>query len=329
LFNVARTHRAAQFKRKIGLAIGRFALQRGPRFAATSFGISIPLANYWKLKLLDPHFHPASHGGRRYTRFNSLDVQLITHLVWNQCQIEPRTSRAEYVDMLRRKGYIVSKQYLSSLFHKWRWSFHYPTRTQLKKYTTENMLYYVEYMAKVKYFDEASFCPRELARRKALGPKNFKLIVVDGVGLNEPPITVSVLVSVSDPVLPVKCTMKEETNDQYDFLATIIQFIEAGYLVQGDILILDNARIHDSLDIWDPLTQALERHQIQMIFLPKYSPELNPCELVHAFVKKYLRDHSLQLQQLPLWARILKGISKINVENVLNFYCHCTQYKTK
>ena len=106
----------------------------------------------------------------------------------------------------------------------------------------------------------------------------------------------------SNSAVPFVVDMVADTNDQYDFLAVIINFIEAGHLVgisffisyvltyvEGDYLIMDNCRIHGAQDTLTTLFNLLEAAGVHLVYLPPYSPELNPCELVFASVKNYLR----------------------------------------
>jgi transposase len=50
-------------------------------------------------------------------------------------------------------------------------------------------------------------------------------------------------------------------------------------------LIVDNAAVHYGTDINEIVIFALESVGAKLIFLPAYSPELNPCELCFAIVK--------------------------------------------
>lgn len=54
--------------------------------------------------------------------------------------------------------------------------------------------------------------------------------------------------------------------------------------MRGDTLVVDNARIHKARDIVPTLRAALAAAGVRMLFLPTYSPELNPCELIFAQV---------------------------------------------
>lgn len=53
----------------------------------------------------------------------------------------------------------------------------------------------------------------------------------------------------------------------------------------GDVVILDNLSAHNSIRAG----QCLHRHGAWFLFLPKYSPDLNPIEMAFAKLKEHLR----------------------------------------
>ena len=65
--------------------------------------------------------------------------------------------------------------------------------------------------------------------------------------------------------------------------------LTAGALVRGDILVLDNAKVHFAESIKAVAEALLYATGVEMMFLPAYSPELNPCELIFGLVKAELR----------------------------------------
>ncbi len=111
-----------------------------------------------------------------------------------------------------------------------------------------------------------------------------------------------------------------ETSTARSFLQYVLYLLDAGHLVPGDILILDNASIHFAEEICDDLVAMLAESGVALRFLPTYSPELNPCEIVFSKMKSQLRywrgDDRFYME-------VLKAASSITYANMLAFYRHC------
>lgn len=106
-----------------------------------------------------------------------------------------------------------------------------------------------------------------------------------------------------------------------DFLKFIIQAVAEGYLQEGNILICDNASVHGSQDTLSLLYPLLDRMKIKLKFLPAYSPELNPIELVFMKVKRYLREY--RTPQLSLWTDIGIAFGTVQWIDIFRFYSKC------
>ena len=88
----------------------------------------------------------------------------------------------------------------------------------------------------------------------------------------------------------------------------------------GDIFVVDNASVHNAAEIVDQLEAALDAAHVRMIFLPTYSPELNPCELVFGQIKARLRRHR---QEGAFWREILDALGTVTLANVAAYYLKC------
>jgi len=99
-----------------------------------------------------------------------------------------------------------------------------------------------------------------------------------------------------------------------------LYLLEEGKLVSGDYLILDNCGIHGADESWGTLYTLLEAAGVSLIFLPTYSPEFNPCELVFAQVKNYLRHHRTSA---PFDREILNAFSAITFMDLYLMYMQC------
>ena len=60
------------------------------------------------------------------------------------------------------------------------------------------------------------------------------------------------------------------------------------------ILIMDNFSVHHVNEVREVLQQA----GILVLFLPPYSPDLNPLEEAFSYIKQYLRKHDELLQAI-------------------------------
>lgn len=85
--------------------------------------------------------------------------------------------------------------------------------------------------------------------------------------------------------------------------ATIFRAYAEQFLVPelspGDIVVLDNLSSHKN----DAAREAIERAGAEMLFLPPYSPDLNPIEQVFAKLKHLLRKAAARTVD-TLWNEI-------------------------
>ena len=79
------------------------------------------------------------------------------------------------------------------------------------------------------------------------------------------------------------CVLDRPVNRR-NFLAYVQQFL-VPTLKPGDIVVLDNLRSHKNPDV----RQAIRAAGARLVFLPAYSPDLNPIEQVFAKLKALLR----------------------------------------
>ena len=110
------------------------------------------------------------------------------------------------------------------------------------------------------------------------------------------------------------------TNDKWDFVRTITWFIRRGGLIAGDVLVLDNARIHNAAESSEILSGILDLAGVRLIFLPAYSPELNPCELVFGHVKQGMTGGR---GVGGVWEEALERFLAITMEQMDAWYRHC------
>ena len=98
------------------------------------------------------------------------------------------------------------------------------------------------------------------------------------------------------------------------FLAYVEQVL-CPTLKAGDIVVLDNLGSHRS----DKIRQAIEAAGASLLYLPKYSPDLNPIENAFAKLKAGLR-RAAERSTEALWDRIGKLIDDFTPQECANYF---------
>lgn len=100
------------------------------------------------------------------------------------------------------------------------------------------------------------------------------------------------------------------------FTQYVRQFL-APELVPGDIVVMDNLSSHKGADVH----AAIASRGARLLFLPPYSPDLNPIELAFAKLKTLLRTAAERTRE-DLWQRIGSLIERFKPEECSNYFRH-------
>jgi hypothetical protein len=170
------------------------------------------------------------------------------------------------------------------------------------KFTQENIDRTTEYIAllmtmdsrRIKFGDEKSLKGREIFNRKVRRcpiTGVVESIIVDPDFRNA--YSIIGFCGIDPRTVPFDFYINEGTNDAEDFSDAVEMAVLKGFLLPGDVLILDNASIHrfkeaESLEDW-----LWDNFYILLIFLPTRSPELNPIELLWHILVARLKNWDL------------------------------------
>ena len=113
------------------------------------------------------------------------------------------------------------------------------------------------------------------------------------------------------------CMTVEGATDTEVFRAYVRQIL-CPTLHSGDVVIMDNLSPHKS----DPTLRLIEQQGAQVLFLPAYSPDLNPIELMWSKVKAFLRKTEARTQPALIQA-IAAALASITLQDALNWFAHC------
>lgn len=101
------------------------------------------------------------------------------------------------------------------------------------------------------------------------------------------------------------------------FLAYVEQFL-APTLSEGDVVILDNLGSHKVSGV----REAVEARGAWLLFLPPYSPDLNPVELAFSKLKRLLRDAGERTMD-TLWTTIGHLLNQFSPAECASYMRHC------
>jgi transposase len=86
-------------------------------------------------------------------------------------------------------------------------------------------------------------------------------------------------------------------------------------LSSGDIVVMDNLPAHKRSQI----RVAIEAVGAQLMYLPPYSPDLNPIEMAFAKLKAALRKAAARSLQ-ALWTAIADALTNFTPQDCINFF---------
>jgi transposase len=113
------------------------------------------------------------------------------------------------------------------------------------------------------------------------------------------------------------CMALEGTTDTESFRA-YIQAVLVPTLRPGDIVIMDNLSPHKS----DATLALIKQAEAQVLFLPAYSPDLNPIEMMWSKVKHLLRSMEARTPE-DLMTAIGQALSHVTPKDAMNWFAHC------
>jgi transposase len=113
------------------------------------------------------------------------------------------------------------------------------------------------------------------------------------------------------------CMALEGTTDTESFRAYVSQVL-LPTLRPGDLVIMDNLSPHKS----DPTLALITNAGAQVLFLPAYSPDLNPIEKMWSKIKSLLRTAEARTPA-DLITAIGQALAKVTAQDALGWFVSC------
>jgi transposase len=86
----------------------------------------------------------------------------------------------------------------------------------------------------------------------------------------------------------------------------------------GDIVVMDNLSPHKS----EPTLKKMAEAGVQVLFLPAYSPDLNPIEKMWSKLKAYLRKAEARTRE-ELEQAIAEALKTVTPQDARNWFASC------
>ncbi len=96
-----------------------------------------------------------------------------------------------------------------------------------------------------------------------------------------------------------------------------VEEVLAPTLTPGDIVVMDNLPAHKSTAI----RHAIEARGAHLLYLPPYSPDFNPIEMMFAKLKASLRKAAARTRD-GLWLAIAEALRAVTPDDCANFFRH-------
>jgi transposase len=116
----------------------------------------------------------------------------------------------------------------------------------------------------------------------------------------------------------MRCSTVVDGAINADVFEAFIEQVLLPQLQPGDVVILDNLSSHKR----SRTTELIESAGAQLLFLPPYSPDLNPIEMVFSKIKQLLRSLACRTRE-ALWTAMQSVLDQISASDAANCFRHC------
>ena len=119
----------------------------------------------------------------------------------------------------------------------------------------------------------------------------------------------------------VRCSMTLDGAVNLLAFEAFVEQVLLPTLRAGDIVVMDNLSSHKGSRT-PALIQAAQAAQAELVYLPPYSPDLNPIELTFSKIKQALRSLSLRTVD-AMWSTMQSVLDRVTDQDARGFFRHC------
>ncbi len=116
----------------------------------------------------------------------------------------------------------------------------------------------------------------------------------------------------------VRCSMTLDGAVNLLAFEAFVEQVLAPTLRPGDLVVMDNLSSHKGART----PQLIRSADAELVYLPPYSPDLNPIELAFSKIKQALRSLSLRTVD-ALWSTMQGVLDQVTTNDAQGFFRHC------
>ena len=203
-------------------------------------------------------------------------------------------------------------------------------RPAAEKFTPDNIAYcqsYVNFMStldpfRVKFFDEAGFKLPDCANPQYGHSVKGQPCVEIMRNSQTPNVTLNLLCGLNGVMYANTINGASNTVEFLNFFHEASQFTQPdgnSILEYGDFVVVDVAFHH--FDGGQALAEWLDSFGVTLIYLPVYSPELTPVDLIFNKIKTVLHRYEYRdLRRFNIDVAIYRALQEISVSDLPGFY---------
>jgi transposase len=116
----------------------------------------------------------------------------------------------------------------------------------------------------------------------------------------------------------VSCSTVVDGAINADVFEAFVEQVLVPTLRPGDVVVLDNLSSHKRRRT----RELIESAGAELVFLPPYSPDFNPIEMIFAKIKQLLRSLACRTRQ-ALWDAMQSVLDRVTASDAAHCFQHC------
>lgn len=116
----------------------------------------------------------------------------------------------------------------------------------------------------------------------------------------------------------IRCSTVVDGAVNGDVFEAFVKQVLVPQLRPGDVVILDNLSSHKR----ESIRASIEKAEATLLFLPPYSPDLNPIEMIFSKIKQLLRSMACRTRE-ALWNAMQSVLNQVSASHAANCFRHC------